>query len=242
MRNSALAALLFMACTPRSAVVDDATSKTHPPLDAAPSVVVRAPATAHWSVVLRRIEAAAEAKVHCRLAITGEEETTTTDELLWGDPPPPPIDGIILDAAGAIVPRERPAPTGIVVVQADAQTPFESVVRVIRDVQKTGARVMIGVVPRARPADMASWVSCPFPIEADQAKVDEAWVTIEVDVGEDTRARSVHVITDPGVGFGAAAAVCAMQARYTIPIGSNGRPTPAKTRPFRVHFVRDRTP
>jgi hypothetical protein len=68
----------------------------------------------------------------------------------------------------------------------------------------------------------------------------EAYVLIEVDVGEDGRARTVRLIDDPGSGFGAAAAACAMQAHYTIPFGPNARPTPAKTRPFRVHFIRDR--
>jgi hypothetical protein len=206
-------------------VVDDAMSKAHRPIAEWSNLVVRAPASAPWSVVLSRIQSAAHAKAHCRLAISGEEDGAS-DELLWGDPPPPPIDAIVLDAAGAVVPRARPAPTGVVVVYADWKAPFESVLRVIRDVQNTGARVMIGVDLRL------FWDACPFPVEADVAMVDEAYVTLEVDVGEDGRARAVRVISDPGAGFGAAAAACAVQKFRDL------NPSGSRTTRFRVHYIR----
>lgn len=84
----------------------------------------------------------------------------------------------------------------------------------------------------------AEW-SCPFPPEADTGQqIDEAYVSLQVDVRADGSAASVHVMTDPGNGFGREARRCAMSKRYQTALDRDGNPLPGTTKPFRVHFSR----
>ena len=56
---------------------------------------------------------------------------------------------------------------------------------------------------RSRPASVGGteW-NCPFPPEADTAQMDEAYVTLQVDVRPDGTPGAVRVVTDPGSGVG----------------------------------------
>jgi protein TonB len=83
----------------------------------------------------------------------------------------------------------------------------------------------------------AEW-NCPFPPEADTAQVDEAWVTLQVDVRPDGSPASVRVVTDPGNGFGRVARQCAMNKHLTTALDRDGNPVGGETKPFRVHFQR----
>ncbi len=56
--------------------------------------------------------------------------------------------------------------------------------------------------------------SCPFPSEADTAQIDEAYVTLQVDVKPDGTPGTVRVVNDPGNGFGREARRCAMNKHY----------------------------
>ena len=93
---------------------------------------------------------------------------------------------------------------------------------------------------RSRAASLgggAEW-SCPFPPEADTAQIDEAYVTLQVDVGADGSPSAVRVVSDPGSGFGREARRCALAKRFQAALDHDGNPVSGMTRPFRVHFSR----
>lgn len=69
----------------------------------------------------------------------------------------------------------------------------------------------------------AEW-NCPFPQEADTVQVDEAYVTLQVDVRPDGTPSSVRVVDDPGNGFGREARRCAMGKRYEPALDHDGSP------------------
>ena len=83
----------------------------------------------------------------------------------------------------------------------------------------------------------ANW-SCPFPPEADNVQVDDAYVTLQVDVDASGGPAAVRVLSDPGTGFGREARRCAMSRRYATALDRDGNPVVGTTRPFRVHFSR----
>lgn len=89
--------------------------------------------------------------------------------------------------------------------------------------------------PTAGPA--GSW-DCPFPAASDVAKVDEAYVVLQVVVAPDGHAKDVTVIRDPGFGFGETARQCAFLKKYAPARDANGTDIEGKTKPFRVHFSR----
>lgn len=82
------------------------------------------------------------------------------------------------------------------------------------------------------------WSDCPFPPEADAEQIDQALVTLQVNVAPDGRATSVSVVSDPGHGFGRAAKSCANQKRYQTAQDRTGASTGGQTKPFRVRFRR----
>jgi protein TonB len=80
--------------------------------------------------------------------------------------------------------------------------------------------------------------SCPFPPEADTAQIDEAYVTLQVDVKPDGSPGVVRVLSDPGNGFGREARRCAMNKHYATALDHDGTAIPGTTKAFRVHFSR----
>jgi protein TonB len=82
-----------------------------------------------------------------------------------------------------------------------------------------------------------SWDNCPFPPEADTAQIDDAWVTLQVEVGPDGRPSAVRVTADPGNGFGREARRFALNKHYQPALDHDGNPTSA-TASIRVHFER----
>jgi outer membrane biosynthesis protein TonB len=80
--------------------------------------------------------------------------------------------------------------------------------------------------------------NCPFPAESGAAQIDEAYVTLIVDVAVDGSARAVRVLSDPGSGFGREARQCAMSKRYVTALDREGRALSGTTKPIRVHFSR----
>jgi protein TonB len=94
-------------------------------------------------------------------------------------------------------------------------------------------------VDRSRGASLqggSEW-SCPFPPEADTAQVDEAYVTLQVDVGPSGAPTNVRVLSDPGNGFGREARRCANSRRYTTALDPAGTPIAGSFK-TRVHFQR----
>ena len=88
-----------------------------------------------------------------------------------------------------------------------------------------------------RSAGAREW-SCPFPPEADTAQIDEAFVTLQVDVRPDGTPTAVRVLGDPGNGFGREARRCAMNKRYATALDHDGTAIAGTTKAFRVHFSR----
>jgi protein TonB len=117
--------------------------------------------------------------------------------------------------------RATPAPTGVVGGTGPVTAPVQG-------------------PDRSRTASLAGgkeW-SCPFPPEADVAQLDEAYVTLQVEVRADGTAATVRVIQDPGNGFGREAKRCALATRYATALDHDGNSIAGTTKPFRVHFSR----
>jgi protein TonB len=95
-------------------------------------------------------------------------------------------------------------------------------------------------VDRSRRASLggsSDW-NCPFPPEADSAQMDEAYVTLQVDVRADGSPATVRVTSDPGNGFGREARRCALGKRFSPELDADGNAVAGTTKPFRVHFSR----
>jgi protein TonB len=79
--------------------------------------------------------------------------------------------------------------------------------------------------------------NAPFPPEADVAQIDEAFVTLEVDVRADGTPAAVRIVRDPGNGFGREARRYAMTQRFRTALDHDGNPIPS-TATVPVHFSR----
>ncbi len=91
--------------------------------------------------------------------------------------------------------------------------------------------------PKAALAGSSAW-TCPFPPEADAAKVDSAVVTLVVTVSATGKPIKVMVVQDPGSGFGRAARSCALARTYKPAVDDQGKPIESSTPPIRVRFTR----
>lgn len=91
----------------------------------------------------------------------------------------------------------------------------------------TGTKVQApGGFNRSAPPQLAGGASwdCPFPREADYARIDEAKVLLRVEVAADGRVVGVEVKRDPGDGFGREARQCAMRKRWAAGRDRDGNP------------------
>jgi protein TonB len=80
--------------------------------------------------------------------------------------------------------------------------------------------------------------NAPFPPEADTAQIDDAYVTLQVEIRADGTPAAVHVVSDPGNGFGREARRYAMTQRYQSARDHDGNPIPGMIKTVRVHFQR----
>lgn len=78
---------------------------------------------------------------------------------------------------------------------------------------------------------------CPFPLEADQAGVDHAVVSLRVDVASTGAVLDARAIDDPGHGFAQSARACALRNRFAPALDRAGAPTRATAT---VHVSFDR--
>lgn len=163
-------------------------------------------------------------------------------------------DGEMLARAREVVAR---IPDVRAVVRADAQVVHGRVIHALDLLKQAGiSKIAFGVTvapspspspspspPAPTPAVQAgvragqSW-SCPFPAAADAAKVDRGVVVLQVNVDAAGNALSTNVLSDPGYGFGGAAATCALSRKYEPARDRQGNPTPGVTPPIRVTFSR----
>jgi protein TonB len=79
--------------------------------------------------------------------------------------------------------------------------------------------------------------NAPFPPEADAAQIDEAYVTLQMDVRPDGSVAAVRVLSDPGNGFGREAHRYALTRHVQPALDRNGNPI-ASSFKVRVHFSR----
>jgi protein TonB len=82
----------------------------------------------------------------------------------------------------------------------------------------------------------SAW-NCPFPAEADGDGVDNAVVTIRVDVSSAGTVRNVIVLSDPGHGFAREARRCASSKKWSPTLDHDGTPIQG-TVTLRVRFDR----
>ncbi len=95
------------------------------------------------------------------------------------------------------------------------------------------------VVDRTRPPGVVGdteW-NCPFPREADEARIRSATAVIRVAVDATDQVVRVEVIRDPSHGFGEAARRCAMSKTWRAARNAAGQPV-AGTVTVRVRFIR----
>jgi protein TonB len=79
--------------------------------------------------------------------------------------------------------------------------------------------------------------SAPFPPEADTAQIDEAYVSLQIEVRADGTASAVTILKDPGTGFGREARRYALTQHFQPALDHDGTPIPS-TIVTRVHFSR----
>lgn len=79
--------------------------------------------------------------------------------------------------------------------------------------------------------------SCPWPHEADVADVNRQSAVVRVTVNATGQCVKAVVVKDPGMGFGAAAAACAMKAKF-LPAKDNAGKAVASESAIRVRFER----
>jgi protein TonB len=91
----------------------------------------------------------------------------------------------------------------------------------------------------ARPSSVGNtdWNRCPFPAEADTAQIDDAYVTLQIDIRADGAPSNVRVLSDPGNGFGREARQYALRQVYMPARDHDGTPIPGTTK-VKVHFSR----
>ncbi|MFO0760483.1 MAG: TonB family protein [Byssovorax sp.] len=229
-----------------------------PSLVAAPSgtsvaaVPYDLPRASAWSAVDSIFAVDVDAEGH--LSINGER-IVPDDGLL------PRVRAAVAERPGlrAVIRADRAVPYGRVISVLD-QLKMAGVDKIAFSVQADGAGAPAGPPPppppagppgsaepplpdgasNGTPATVASGTSwsCPFPPEADKAKIDSAIVVISVAVAADGQVSKVQILSDPGHGFGEAARACAKGVKYKPAIDGHGHAIASTTPPIRVHFTR----
>lgn len=85
-------------------------------------------------------------------------------------------------------------------------------------------------------ADGRNW-DCSFPVAAEDEGIDNAQVTLQVEIGADGAMLKTTVVRDPGFGFGHEARRCAMRRRWSSRLDRAGTPVAGRATVV-VHFVR----
>lgn len=100
-------------------------------------------------------------------------------------------------------------------------------------------RVVPPPVDHSRAPRLAGGVqwNCPFPAEANMEQIDQATVSLQVQVAADGNVQTVNVLSDPGYGFGREAQRCARRKRWDPGIDKKGAATGALAR-IKVRFQR----
>ncbi len=164
------------------------------------------------------------------------------------DPPPPPAPA----QAGKVLTREadpnEPVDlTGDTIVTGNADA-YVGGATASNGTGKTAVHEAVQIdkppsphapspVDRSRPARLAGgsdWTDCGFPEEATALQIDDAFVTIQVEVKADG-SKDVRVTSDPGHGFGRLARTCALGKTFDAALDRDGNPI-GSTKAIRIHF------
>jgi protein TonB len=164
-------------------------------------------------------------------------------------PPPPPAQ------AGKVLTREadpnEPVDlTGDTIVTGNAEGYVGGVTAsngtsktAVREAAPTATQAPASAAPpapdKSRQAKLAGgsdW-DCPFPEEADALQIDDAHVTIQVEVRPDGSPANVTVSSDPGHGFARMARTCALGKHFEAAADRDGHPIDS-TMTVRIHFTR----
>lgn len=81
------------------------------------------------------------------------------------------------------------------------------------------------------------WNTCPFPPEADVDQVDEAYVTVSMDVAADGLAHNIRILSESSPGFGKRVLEFAPKQHFMPALDHGGAPM-ATTLKTRIHFTR----
>jgi protein TonB len=196
------------------------------PLPGAPTVAARSPAPPP------RLRAAGRATRPARPVAPAEAAavlTRSTDA---------PID---LTAETFVTGNARAFPGGETAGLGRSKSPVTGAVDLRAPAAGSGpAATGTGLGPeRRRAVTLADgrW-TCPWPMEADAQQIDTETVVLRVRVRPSGRVEAVELVSDPGAGFGPAAAACARQTRFDPARDGTGAAVDAWSPPIRVHFAR----
>jgi len=88
--------------------------------------------------------------------------------------------------------------------------------------------LLMGLSRAAQLAGGSTW-ECPFPLEADDAGVDHAVVSLRIEVAADGHVLSANATRDPGHGFVREARRCALSKRWSAGLDRAGQPVNSTT-------------
>ena len=243
MNRFVVAALMMAACAPH------AQPAAQSALPAAPDVVVAnregraivsARAQVPWQKVLDRLdELKRNGGLRFALAISGEA-ARASGELVFPRAEQLSNPVSVIDLAEAAHPEDVGGK--LVALRAPRTARFGEIVDAVRSLQARGAVVLFAVAPPPAPSTppkprLKLEAKCPFPAEADDAKVDDAAVVVDVEVAASGKATSAHALSDPGHGFAGAAEACAVASTYAPARDDAGAPIAARLK-LRIHFSR----
>jgi protein TonB len=171
----------------------------------------------------RLFEAAADAVAQAGKALTREDEGG--DDAIASGNSNDPMYGLVAGAGTGNVPTKNPrAKVGGKVGGHGTSTRADAVIE--------------PDLTRGAHAPSVITEECPFPTEADFARIDHAVVTLRVTVKPDGRAGAITVLEDPGHGFGRAAVYCAKQLVFSAARNRQGTFIEAEAPPTRIRFTR----
>jgi protein TonB len=172
----------------------------------------------------RFFEAAADAVAQAGKALTRDDEAPGGDSIASGDSNDP-MYGLVAGGGTGNVPTRNPrAKVGGKVGGHGTSTRADA--------------VLDPDLSRGAHAPSVITDACPFPAEADFARIDHASVVLQVHVLSDGHTGAISIISDPGHGFGRAAAACARNMIYSIARDRHGKSIEADAPPTTIRFTR----
>lgn len=207
--------------------------------------------TAPVPPVVEPVEPAASPNTAAHPAAFPPAQDDHTSSTPTAEPPPAAAEaGAVLSAADEMLDFADAIQSGSAARFAGGVTSLRGTSKIaVRSPQATPAGMVGGTgsghpahatrTNRSRPPRLAGgtlW-DCPFPSEAELESIDEAAVSLQIQVAPDGRVRHVNVVRDPGYGFGREARRCATRKHFEPGLDEGGNPVVATTH-VNVRFQR----